>query len=99
MASSASGEQSLSLSSTSGRTTTRFSVGSPDGDDAMAFPSLIMMDTKGRLSITAGDTVDASEDATSSLIIVVAVMKSLSLSLVASHVMGATGSSESRGKV
>ena len=98
MASSASEEQSLSLSSTSGRSTTRFSVGSPDGDDAMALPSLIMADTGERIPIADGDALDASEDATSSLIIVDAVTKSLSSSLAGSHVLGATGSSESRGK-
>ena len=77
MVSSASVEQSLSLSSTSGRTTTRFSVGSPDGDDAMALPSLIMTYTGERIAVADGDTVEASEDATSSLVIVDAVMKSL----------------------
>ena len=60
MASSASGEQSLSLSSTSGRTTMRFSVGSPEGDDAMAIPSLLMADTGERIVIADGETVDAA---------------------------------------
>ena len=98
MASSASGEQSLGLSSTSGRTTTRFSVESPEGNDAMAIPSLVMADTGERVAIADGETLDASEYARSSLIIVDAAMKPLSSSLVGSHVMGAIGSSESRGK-
>ena len=58
----------------------------------------MMADTGERIPITDGDVVDASKDAKSSLIIVDAVRKSLSSSLVASHVLGATGSSESRGK-
>ena len=99
MASSASGEQSLSLSSTSGRTTTRFSVGSLDGDDAMALPLLITADAGDRLAIADGDTVEASEDATSSLIIVDAVMKSLSSSLAAPHAMGGNGLFGVEGKV
>ena len=68
MVSSASGVQSLSLSSTSGRTTTRFIADSPDGNDAMAIPSLIMTDTGERIAITYGEAVDASEDDASSLI-------------------------------
>ena len=83
IASSASGDQSLNLSLTSDRTTTRFSTESPDGNDAMAIPSLIKTDTCERIAITDGETADASEDAASSLIIVDAVMKSLSSSLVA----------------
>ena len=98
MASSVSGDQSFSLYSTSGRTTTRFSVGSPDGDDVVALPYLVMADTGERIALADGDAVDVSEDATSSLIIVDAVMKSLSSSLAASRVQGATGSPESRGK-
>ena len=58
MASSVSGDQSLSLSSTSGRTTTRFSVGSPDGDDVMALPSLVMTGTGERMSFAYGVFVD-----------------------------------------
>ena len=58
-----------------------------------------MADSGERTPITDGDDVDASEDATSSLIIVDAVTHSILSSLVASHVMGgAIGSSESRGK-
>ena len=93
-----SGDQSLSLSSTSGRTTTRFSVESPNGDDATALPALAMTGTGEIIPLTDGDAVEGSEEVASSLITVDAVMRSLSSSLTASHVHGATGSSESRGK-
>ena len=65
----------------------------------MAMPSLIMAETGERIALTDGETVEASEDAATPTIIVDAVMKSLSSSLVASGVMGATGSSESMGKI
>ena len=97
MASSASGDQSLSLSLSSGRTTTRLSTDSPEEQGAMAIPSLIMAEIGERIALTDGETVEASEDASIPMIIVDAVMKSLSSSLAASGVMGATGSSESRG--
>ena len=64
----------------------------------MAMPSVIMADSGERIAITDGDTVEASEDASTPTIIVDVVMKSLSSSLAASGVMGATGSSDSRGK-
>ena len=73
-------------------------MGSPDGDDAMALPSLVMVNTGERSPLTDGEAVGTSEDATSSSIIVDAVMKSLSSSLIASHVLGATGFPDSRGK-
>ena len=98
MAFSGSGDQSLSLTSTIGRTTTRFSVESPNGDEAMALPSLVMTGAGESFLLTDGHDVEGSEEAASSFIIVDAVMKSLSSSLTASHVHGATGSSESRGK-
>ena len=88
MASSASGDQSLSLFLSRGRVTTRLSTDSPDGHETMVVPSLIMTDTGERIAIADGETVDASEDASSSMIIVDAVMKSLSSSLAASGVMG-----------
>ena len=98
MVSSASGDQSLSLSLSSGRTITRLSTDSPEEQGAMATPSLIMTDTGERIYITDRETVEASEDASSSMIIVDAVMNYLSSSLVVSGAMGAIGSSESRGK-
>ena len=98
MASSASGDQSFSLSLSSGRTTTRLSTDSPEEQGAMAMPSLIMADIGERIALTDGETVEASEDASTPMIIVVAATKPLSPSLVASCVMGANGSSESRGK-
>ena len=49
------------------------------------------------LAISDGDAVETSGDASPSVIIVDAVMKSLTSSLSASGVMGATGSSDSRG--
>ena len=70
MASSGRGDQSLSLFSTSGRNTTRFSVESPDGDEAMALPSLVMTGTGERIPSLTAMLPKGSEEATSSLIIV-----------------------------
>ena len=98
MAYSGSGDQSVSLSSTIGRTTTRFSVESPNGDVLMALPSLVMTGTGEGIPLTDGGVVECSEEVASSLTIVDAAMKSRSSSLTASHAHGATGSSESRGK-
>ena len=61
-------------------------------------PSIIMAESGERIAITDGDAVETSEDVSPSVIIVDAVMKSLTSSLAASGVMGATGSSDSRGK-
>ena len=61
-------------------------------------PSIIMADRGEQIALTDGDTVEASEDASTPIIIVDVAMKSLSSSLAASGVMGATGSSDSRGK-
>ena len=98
MASSVSGDQSLSLSLSSGRTITRLSSDSPEEQRAMAMPSIIMADSGERIALTDGDTVEASEDASTPMIIVDVAMKSLSSSLADYGVMGATGSSDSRGK-
>ena len=98
MASSASGDQSLSLSISSGRTITRLSTDSPEEQGAMAMPSLIMAETGERIAMTDSETVEASEDASTSMLIVDAAMKSLSSSLVGSGVMGVIGSSASRGQ-
>ena len=62
-------------------------------------PSIIMADSGERIALTYGDTLEASEDASTPMIIVDVVMKSLSSSLAATGVMGATGSSDSRGKL
>ena len=80
----------------SGRTITRLSSDSPEEQGAMAMPSIIMAESGERIAIADGDTAEASEDASTPMIIVDAVMKSLSSSLAASGVMGATGSSDSR---
>ncbi len=64
----------------------------------MALPSLVMMNTGTCIPLADGDAVEASEEVASFLIVVDAVMKSLSSSLTASHVHGATGYSESRVK-
>ena len=56
-----------------------------------------MADSGERIALTDVDTVEASEDASIPMIIVDAVMKSLSSSLAVAGVMGATGSSDSRG--
>ena len=98
MASSASGDQSLSLSLSSGRTINRPSSDSPEEYGAMAMPSIVMAESGERIAISDGDAVETSEDVSPSVIIVDAVMKSLTSSLAASGVMGATGSSHSRGK-
>jgi hypothetical protein len=91
MASSVRGDQSLSLAVSSDRTITRLSLDSPEEQGAMAMPSIIMADSGERIALTDGDTVEASEDASTPMIIVDVVMKSLSSSLAASGVMGATG--------
>ena len=80
MASSVSGDQSLSLSIASGRTITKLSSDSPEEQGAMVVPSIIMADSGERIAITDGYTVEASEDASTPMIIVDAVMKSLSSS-------------------
>ena len=64
----------------------------------MVSPSLIMSETGERIALRDGESVEASEDTSTPTVFVDAVMKSLSSSLVASGVMGAIGSSESRGK-
>ena len=68
--------------------TTRLSTASFDGQETMATPSLVMAEIGERIALTDGDAVEASEDASSPMISVDAVMKSLSSSLVASGVMG-----------
>ena len=88
----------MSLSLSSGRTITRLSSDSPEEQGAMAMPSIIMAESGERVAITDGDVVEPSEYVSPSAIIVDAVMKSLTSSLAASGVMGATGSSDSRGK-
>ena len=61
-ASTGSGDQSsILLSSTSGRTTTRFGVGSPEGDDANAMPSLVISETGERIPLADGNAVNGSE--------------------------------------
>ena len=88
----------MSLSIPSGRTITRLSSDSPEEQGAVAMPSIVMADSGERIAITDGDAVEASEYDSTPMIIVDVVMKSLSSSLAASGVMGATGSSDSRGK-
>ena len=56
----------------------------------------MIAETGKRIPLEDGDAVEGSEFTANSLIIADAVMKSLSSSLTASHVLGATGSSESR---
>jgi hypothetical protein len=58
----------------------------------------VMVNKGESIPFRYGEAVEASEDATSSLIIEDAVLKSISSSLVASLVHGATCSSESRVK-
>ena len=69
MASSGSGDQSNSLSSTSGRATARFGVGSLEGDDAFATPSLVIAVTGECIPLTDGDAVDGSDFAANSYIL------------------------------
>ena len=69
-----------------------------NGDEAIELPSLVMTGTGEIIPLADGDVVECAEDFASSLIIVDAVMKSVSSSLTASHVHRATCSSESRGK-
>ena len=58
MASSVSGDQSLSLSILSGRTTPRLSSVSLEEQDAMAMPSIIMAESGERIVLADGDTVE-----------------------------------------
>ena len=81
MASSVSGDQSLSLSLSSGRTITRLSSESLEERSAVAMPSITMADSGERIALEDGDAVETSGDASSSAIIVDAVMKSLASSL------------------
>ena len=62
-------------------------------------PSLIMAESGERIALTVGDTVEASEDASTPTIIVDAVMKSLSSSLGASGVMAGNWLIRLEGKV
>ena len=75
MASSASGDQSLSLSLSSGRTINRLSSDSPEECGAVAMPSIIMADSGEGVAIADGDAVETSGDVSPSVIIVDAVMK------------------------
>ena len=75
MASSVSGDQSLSLFTSIGRTITRLSLDSFDEQGAMAMPSIIMAESGERIAITDGDVVETSEDVSPLVIIVDAVMK------------------------
>ena len=58
MASSVSGDQSLSLSISSGRTITRLSSDSPEEQGAMSIPSIIMAESGERIVLADGDTVE-----------------------------------------
>ena len=73
----------------------RFGVGSPEGDESFATPSLVIAETGDRIPLEAGDVVGGSKFTANSFTIADAVMKSLSSGLTASHVLGA---SESRNK-
>ncbi len=63
MASSESTDKSNNMSAPtlSGRTPARFGVGSPDGNDAVAMPSLVKSNTGERIPLMDGDAVEGSE--------------------------------------
>ncbi len=73
-----SGGQSNSSSSDGGRTTTRFGVGSPEGDESCAAPSLVIASTGEQILFEYSDAIEGSAFSANYFIIAVAVMKSLS---------------------
>ena len=94
MVSAESRDQSNLASSDSGRTA-RCGDGSPAGEEAFAAPTLI---GGPRREVPAIEDSGEGPEFVESYIIADVVMKSLTSSSTASHVMGATGSSESRRK-
>ncbi|MFM7977776.1 MAG: hypothetical protein ACKPKO_00530, partial [Candidatus Fonsibacter sp.] len=105
MTSSESGELNVSSSSTAGKTvntdaTARFGITSSDTDEAFATPAMAMIGDQGEAQ--EGHQFhddDEGPEFASSYIIADAVMQSLSsMTMTASHILGAEGSSGSRQK-